>query len=423
MDHSYFKDRVSGYHDGELTLEERHVMAEHLQECQECQALMEQLQRLDQLVAEKSELADDDYWEQAAQKIEKRLGTKVDEPEVTDVRSNWKGLWWKAASAVAAIAVLSFIGLNRSEILKKSTDHAAQVEKSEQPIPPQKTDRAETMEIDTKPTATEMTVDTVSPSEPAPTRAEEKEQTNADQIALTEQVTDQKESSEPPKMEISATAQAPEIAKMSPPPVRGNGQTDQVGAADTGGTVLTVDGVAWADVDPVAAKENEQLSEDSPEVEPDQPLEIKTPAPAADDTRIIEAGEFMASPSVQTIDLAAPPGDEQEHWRLRYRELVESADSDSGQSWKSFGMTALAPLKPGRSKDKVTSRKSVSTNTEKSQLLDHMYIVYRVGYLTDRKAEWKSAVAYLKRLASHDDKQIAEQAGEFGRQLEGRFKD
>ena len=119
MDHSYFKDRISAYHDRDLPPYELQVVEEHLKECAECQALLAEFEKLDRMVAEKSELADDDYWEQSAQKIEKALG--FDETtEVVDIRpKSWRGLGWKIAAAAASLAVITFIGLHQGDIFKE----------------------------------------------------------------------------------------------------------------------------------------------------------------------------------------------------------------------------------------------------------------------------------------------------------------
>lgn len=121
MDHSYFRDKVSAYHDRELPAQEQEMLAQHVASCPECQKLLSDLERLDQLVAGKIELGQSDYWEQNAQKIEAKLGFGQ-ETIVTPVpKSGWeKGMVWKLSAVAASVALLVFIGINKDEILKKS---------------------------------------------------------------------------------------------------------------------------------------------------------------------------------------------------------------------------------------------------------------------------------------------------------------
>lgn len=92
------------------------MVEEHVAACAECRKQLEMLAKLDRLIDEKADLAESDYWETAAQKIEGRLGSK-EEPKVTDVRSSWTGLGWKLAAAAASVAALTFIALHEGDIL------------------------------------------------------------------------------------------------------------------------------------------------------------------------------------------------------------------------------------------------------------------------------------------------------------------
>ncbi len=134
MDHSYFKDRISAYHDRDLPPYELQVVEEHLKECAECQALLAEFEKLDRMVAEKSELADDDYWEQSAQKIEKALGIE-EKTKVVDVRpKSWSGLGWKIAAVAASLAVITFIGLHKGDILKDQSPPAPVMQSDSPPL-------------------------------------------------------------------------------------------------------------------------------------------------------------------------------------------------------------------------------------------------------------------------------------------------
>jgi hypothetical protein len=116
MEHSYFKDRISAFCDNELKHEERQLIAEHVQDCGECQKLLEELQKFDRMVKRHSELADDEYWEKSAQKIESAVGSERP-VEIVDVkRSPIKGLGWKLAAAAASIALLTSIAMHQTDL-------------------------------------------------------------------------------------------------------------------------------------------------------------------------------------------------------------------------------------------------------------------------------------------------------------------
>ena len=123
MNHGYFQDRLSGYFDQALTPEEMLMMKEHLASCAECREQLDNLAKLDKLIEDKGGLGESDYWEKAAQKIEKRIAAAEDS-KVTDVRSGWFGLGWKLAAAAASIAVLTFVTLHEGEILDTAVKQA-----------------------------------------------------------------------------------------------------------------------------------------------------------------------------------------------------------------------------------------------------------------------------------------------------------
>ncbi|UCC43144.1 MAG: zf-HC2 domain-containing protein, partial [Candidatus Zixiibacteriota bacterium] len=117
MEHSYFKDRLSAYFDGELAPPEKTAVREHLETCAECCRRIAELEKLQALIDKHGELAEGAYWEQNAEKIEARLGIAA--TSVTDIRPEKRGLSvWKWATAVASAVVLTFIGLHQSDILQ-----------------------------------------------------------------------------------------------------------------------------------------------------------------------------------------------------------------------------------------------------------------------------------------------------------------
>ena len=118
MDHGYFKDRISAYHDRNLKPEEEAVIEEHLKECAECRRMLEDFRKLDALVEEHSGLDGGDYWEKAARRIESRLDGET-ATGVTEIsRPRGWGMAWKLVAVAASVTVLTVVGLHRDEIWK-----------------------------------------------------------------------------------------------------------------------------------------------------------------------------------------------------------------------------------------------------------------------------------------------------------------
>ena len=131
MEHSFFKDRLSAYFDNELPPQEKQVVEQHLRDCVECRAELTKLRQLEDAVNRHAGLADTDYWEKSAQKIESRLGFEQ-QTVITPVGRKWsgRGVGWKALAAAASIAVLAYVGINSDKILKRE-----QLEPSQSPSP------------------------------------------------------------------------------------------------------------------------------------------------------------------------------------------------------------------------------------------------------------------------------------------------
>ena len=92
MEHSYFKDRISAFIDGELPPYEEQVVREHLSDCEECQKLKADLERLDTLIEEKSGLNDDAYWEEWKGSFDmlRIYNTALTEPEIQAIYNSEK---------------------------------------------------------------------------------------------------------------------------------------------------------------------------------------------------------------------------------------------------------------------------------------------------------------------------------------------
>ena len=120
MNHKYFQSRISAFVDGELPADEQALVAEHLEQCQDCQRRLDELWRLEELTDRASELADTDYWEASAQRIEANLDRSA--TPVTDLSEartkSRSSFWWKLPAIAASIVVVGYIGLHESDIFK-----------------------------------------------------------------------------------------------------------------------------------------------------------------------------------------------------------------------------------------------------------------------------------------------------------------
>ena len=120
MDHKYFQSRLSAFVDGELPADEQALVGEHLEQCEDCQRRYEKLWLLGDLTDRASELADTDYWEASAQRIEEKLGASdVPVTDLSEARTKSRSsFWWKLPAIAASIVVVGYIGLHESDILK-----------------------------------------------------------------------------------------------------------------------------------------------------------------------------------------------------------------------------------------------------------------------------------------------------------------
>ncbi len=109
MDHSYYRDKISAYSDGALEAQERELIRRHLEECADCRNLLDKLNQLSAVIEEKSALKNDEYFENLAKKIERRISTP--DEKVVDIRGmRWNSFWWKISAAAATIVLVGTIG-------------------------------------------------------------------------------------------------------------------------------------------------------------------------------------------------------------------------------------------------------------------------------------------------------------------------
>jgi len=120
MDHRYYQERLSAFADSELRPDEHARVADHLNGCVECRRRLQELRNLARLVDRDSSLAESDYWEEAAGRIEQRIDSAGS--GVTDVaeerRRRKLGWWWKVPAIAASVLIVGYIGLHESDIIR-----------------------------------------------------------------------------------------------------------------------------------------------------------------------------------------------------------------------------------------------------------------------------------------------------------------
>ncbi len=115
MEHQFFKDRLSAYFDNELKNEEHAIVQQHIEGCNECQVELKQLEKIENLFSNKTELSGNDYWETSAQKIESALEPSPKAEIVEIVKPKSKGLWWKLTGVAASLALVALFTLEEKK--------------------------------------------------------------------------------------------------------------------------------------------------------------------------------------------------------------------------------------------------------------------------------------------------------------------
>jgi hypothetical protein len=121
LDHSYFQQRLSAYADGEVETSVRAQVEEHLRACPECRKSLQEIEKLSEFIAQESGLAESDYWERAAQRIERAV--EAAQPKIVDLKaeqarrgaSPW---WWRAPAIAASVLFLGYLTIHESSILR-----------------------------------------------------------------------------------------------------------------------------------------------------------------------------------------------------------------------------------------------------------------------------------------------------------------
>jgi len=121
-EHSYFADRISAYHDGYLSGQELELIKRHIEECEECRKALADLEKLDRIVDEQSQLDGEEYWEKSAQRIEKQIAESSGEKVVDIRRSRFGTFGMRIAAVAASFVIIGYVALHESDILNDLPD-------------------------------------------------------------------------------------------------------------------------------------------------------------------------------------------------------------------------------------------------------------------------------------------------------------
>ncbi|MFH1685912.1 MAG: zf-HC2 domain-containing protein [bacterium] len=459
MNHEYFQDRLSGYHDGDLTPDEMQVLRRHVDECAECRAQLEQYQRLDRLVADKSGLGDNEYWEESAQKIEARLGIEVaSATEVIDIRSGRSWMGWKVAGTIAAVLALTFVGLHQTDILRLSSGSI-----SETPASP--AEKIGVIEEDNKDEAILSDDQDLLPKttlyhqEAEPVSKDAADQDDSEAFEPVDEMFASGDA-EPAKgrirgretgelSELTVDGVAAEKEQETPTETRGDTRLIQPAgdsaatSAKVMGTKDLLDRFSVSDPAKSPAPTKGEPSEIAAETAASKTEIKKKPVTSVGELlsnvagavvkdesgeifirggRAGEAAYFADSSQVSHVlagfgtDSAgkrlalSPPWDDIDHWRS-VRDSLEPPVASSQQAYYYDA--------PHETKDYLKTKSASKTD---QRTLDYVEAIYHIGRLTDDEDEYHEAMERLGKYRKNDQEDVRKRVKRYLELLEGRFE-
>ena len=445
MEHSYYQERISAYFDGELSEEERRMVREHLQECPQCRALLDELGRLEGLAERHVDIPDGDYWEQSARRIEERLGPE-EEGKVVDVAGGWRGLGWKLAGVAAALVVLTFVGVHRDDIFQMDkSDRAPSVVKSPAVASPADTTvvrRTVREESQTKEAPEERGRgeraegrDLTSPSPPDIGTSSDLERgddqgqpRDLDVSELTAEVEPQPGRPEENVTTGAAVSPAVETSKRGSevPEAVGAGREKVVGrdmAADEGPSAEAASEVSVHAEPQYAAGTVSSAHQDRPGLMPakgtDQGEVFEELAFISDDAakrvypmaanELLVTGSLLDSVAISSVSDTSDPA----AWRY----LRDSLQTLYADSWSELSERE-SRLGKGQAASKAAAASSEFERVEAERCLVEAH--YRVGLLTSDTAEMKASEAFLGEYVTKAESIFKEKAGAYAAELKSR---
>ncbi len=386
MDHKYFKDKISAYHDAGLNLEEQELLGQHIAECKECAAALAELEAFDRMIEKRSSLKADDYFEQNAKKIEQALGFGQPE-QVADIRPEKRsGLWWKMTAAAASVAILAFIALHEEEITEPMTspqETIRQLNEAESELPESERPPAEA-------------AGQVAPAEDIGA-AGQSDEDDADIDALSEPAVRDEVAQPSPKDHYEGTTRSA--------PVMRSGESEKP-----------------------AVEPAESVPPSVQRVEEQAPARIEGLSNRSGSIQLNSAsGSGVQTTSSGTViaNTRKPDAERLEFWKRRLADLTAAESDEATSGSRSLGFPSdivpkqettqsLAEKKKERSKQSAGQSKDVVPSVSRDLILAH----YMVASYTADSAEYNKSLSFIRNVAASDS-DLAEYAGGLVSQLTG----
>ncbi len=116
MEHQFFLDRLSAYFDNELKNEEHVIVHQHIEGCEECKKQLLELEKLENLISSNSELSENDYWEQSAQKIESAINKNTESETIPVTKQlSSSSIWWKLTGVAASLVLVAIFAFEQKD--------------------------------------------------------------------------------------------------------------------------------------------------------------------------------------------------------------------------------------------------------------------------------------------------------------------
>ena len=354
------------------------MLGEHIASCPECQKLLAELERLDQVVADRIELGGSkDYWERSAQKIEERLGF-VEKTEITPIaKPSWdKSLVWKLSAVAASAAVLVFIGINKDDIFKRGITEPEQKQEIRQNVVPDS--------IAEQPLSTESTVG--------------QKESRAKQQPTAETSTEKVQEKIAPAEQLSSKQTAPVLDEVR----------SELKKVDVAEDDLSVDAISVQEESRTRKERLVAPSTSTPTADSESPVSKPSvlSAPA-----LQREMQDMAASTVEAESAVAQTENELTRWRQLRDSLSLALEAPKQSMAEKYGITGFQKSEKSKKAAAASSLRSADARVETEK--QYIEACYQIALLTEDAEEYQSAKQSLEKIAGEVGSTNATFAGEY----------
>lgn len=406
MNHDFYTDRLSAYYDMELKNEEFVMVDQHVQNCPECLAIIEEFKKFDSVVEENSMLAGDDYFEKAAQKIEAAISGPV-ETEVVEIQkksSSMGGLWWKLAGVAATLAVIAFISLYESDI----TDNL----EIENQAAPETTADNDSVLVDKDLAVEESDASAKGTFDTSAAIRIERQSSGTIPVTAEKDIVDKfksdnkKEAAEEIEAQIDKLADndAESIKKEALQPKTSPQLTPQsIQKSDKEPELLKSKKIQTVQTDKLAADSKEKADIVSEPLSKD----ISADESAKETPYKIDRVQSLVPKKGSAKEILDEVKEEVADKDLSYWQNQKAQLEGSIQKLSSNSLRTVQP------KRTTTKKATELSNTETAMTLKLLEAHYNIARLSEDKKEREESVDYLKEMSENEDKSVVEKASEY----------